>query len=130
MSELRNTPEFIAAAQSVWMTWAVYATMVLGWLFALIVLAYLAYATIDFWGLQVCLSRHQLMVRNTLSGDFFARRMGVGSLNMADVTELKGGRLTTTVTAGEQRVFFSPVDRLDLLIAGIMEYAPQARLEI
>ncbi len=130
IQEMENTPDLFVAAQNGIARWAAYGALSVGWLFAIAVLIYLAYATFDFWGLQVWVSRRQLVVKNTILGDVYKRVTGVGSLDLESVTTISGGRYTTTVTTETERVFFSPVDRLDLLVATVIEYSPRAKLEI
>lgn len=130
LRELQELPEVFASAQGGLSQWLIYGSMGLGWLLALLLLLYLAYATIDIWGLQVWLSPYRIVVKNTVLGELGQSFSGVGSVDLGDVVAIRGQRFSTQIETEHRRVSFSPVDRLELLISRVIEYAPNATLEI
>ncbi len=108
--------------------WLIYLLGGLTILVALLFFFYFFWAVVDVWGLQVHTSKRELRVQNTIMGQAFRRWTGVGSMLMEDVHEIKGAKLYTTVRSKRARVRFSPVDRLDQLIAEILANAKDARI--
>lgn len=100
------------------------------WILAFLLLLYLIAAVIDVWGLQVHLGQSRILVTNTLSGNFMASLFGVGILNMDDIREVKGRAFHTEIKGVTGRIRFTPVDRLDLLIEKLYEYAPEAKFDV
>ncbi|MDJ0836590.1 MAG: hypothetical protein QNK37_08735 [Acidobacteriota bacterium] len=107
---------------------ALYALAIAAVLVALAFFFYLFWGVVDVWGLQVCCSKRELRVQNTITGWSFARLTGVGSVLMEDVAEIKGTKLFTYVHAKSGIVRFSPVDHLDRLIETILTNAKDARI--
>ncbi|PIE90683.1 MAG: hypothetical protein CR997_04525 [Acidobacteria bacterium] len=101
-----------------------------GFLVALFVLFYLFWAMIDVWGLQVQLSPKVIQVRNTISGTRLKRIMGVGEIAFEELISVEGGFYTTRLCSDSESVRFTPVDRIELLIARIMEFAPKANFNV
>lgn len=99
-----------------------------GLLIAVSFLFYFMWAVLDIWGLQVCLSPVELRIQNTITGFAMPRIMGVGSLCMQDIEELRGTRFFTFISGKGKTIRFSPVENVDNLIAGILSHAPDAKV--
>jgi len=110
--------------------WMFYATAITGWLMTLGIFFYLIWMVIDFWGLQVWISPTRVVVRNTLVGSFLSRITGVGELDMERLQRVKGTAAATFLIGDAKRLRVSPVDRLEVLIAKLIEYAESASFEI
>lgn len=118
-------PAVLLSAQEI-PQWVLLLLVASAWIIALVVLVYLGWALVDFWGLQVWINPAKLVIKNTITGGFLTGMMGVGMVDLKDVTEIRGRWFWTRVVEGDTRLRFSPVDRLDLLIAKLMEYAENA----
>jgi len=106
-----------------------YIVGAVGLLLALVILIYLAWTVVDIWGLQVWLSASEIRVQNTITGPYLRRWTGVGVAQMDDIKLLKGGKLATYVATDRERLRFSPVDKVDVLVAAIVKNAKNLRIE-
>ncbi len=128
--EIQNTPEVFAMLGSPESARALFfAVAGLGLVIALAILVYLAWTVVDVWGLQVWLGATELRVQNTITGSFLANLTGVGRVSLEDIRTLKGGKLATYVLTERQSLRFSPVDKVDVLIAGIVKNAKNLRID-
>lgn len=125
--ELNSLPPVFANLESGYL-WIAYLVSGLGILLAVGFLFYFLWAVLDIWGLQVCLSPVELRVQNTITMNLGAKLMGVGSISMDAIEEIRGARFLTYVSGKGRTVRFSPVDQVDSLIAGILTHAPNTRI--
>lgn len=96
---------------------------------ALALFVFLLWAAFDIWGLEVEVSAEGLAVRNTILGRFLKSRTGVGFLKLEEISELKGGKYATQVVGTNRVLRFSPVQKVDKLIAYIIANAPNVRIQ-
>lgn len=104
------------------------AFSILGLALALLILLYFMWALADIWGLQIWVSENEIKVQNTIIGKLFRRFTGVGVMSMEEILEIRGTRLATFVVGSKERLRFSPVDRVDTLIAHLLSNAKNARI--
>lgn len=128
--EMQNLPTIFANLEATQnQNLVTYAVMVLGIVLAGVFLFYFLWALVDIWGLQVCLSPLELRIENTITGSFMGRQMGVGRIAMREIETMRGSKFFTHVKGKGIELRFSPVDNVDKLIASILSYAPDARVE-
>ena len=108
----------------------IYVLMGIGILVAILILLYLFWAVVDVWGIQVHLSPRMVQVKNTVTGNYFKKTMGVGELLFEELEEVEGGFFSTRLVGTQGVIRFSPVERIEFLISKIMEYAPKASFNV
>ncbi len=129
IQDLADLPEVLLHNDNPLLThWLFYFICGLGFLASVAILIYFMWSLIDIWGLQVWVNKVELRVQNTIMGPYFKRWTGVGSLKMEEITELKGTRSKTFVRSKEEKLHFSPVDKVDLLIDDILASSKNATI--
>ena len=127
--ELQDLPTaFLNSGDFAWTRFSTYFIGGLGWLVALLILAYFLFSVVDIWGLQVWVNSKEIRVQNTISGHGFARFTGVGRMTMDEILEIRPKPMVTYLVSQTGQVRFSPVDQIEQLIATIMRHAHQAKI--
>ena len=109
--------------------WAFYLIGGIGLLVGMIILLYFIWNVVDIWGLQVWVNPLELRIENTISGPYLKKWSGVGRIKMEDIQELRGSRSATYVVGATQQLRFSPVDKVDQLIAEILTYTKDVTIK-
>jgi len=107
-----------------------YGLIGIGAFIAVVIMCYLFWAVVDVWGIQVQLSTSRIQVRNTITGMRFKKIMGVGDIPFSELEEVEGGFFSTRLIGTQGVVRFSPVERIEVLIARIMDAAPKATINV
>jgi hypothetical protein len=118
VGEMRSLPSVFQDPDQTF--WALLLGALL-WLLCFALLLLLLAAVLDVWGLQVHLGERHLIVVNTLTGTFLVGVFGVGVVDLAGVSELRGRSLFTEVASPHGRVHFTPVQQVERLITLLHE---------
>jgi hypothetical protein len=130
LQDLESLPAVFANLEGAQLNhWLFYTIAVVSLLVAVFFLFYFLWAVVDIWGLQIWCSNRELRVQNTITGLIFARWMGVGTIAMEHIDAIRGAKFMTYVydKAGN-RVRFTPVYKVDTLIATILSQAKDAKV--
>ena len=101
----------------------------LGLLVGMTILLYFIWNVVDIWGLQVWVSPLELRIQNTIAGPYFNKWTGSGSILMEDIVQLEGSRSATYVIGKDRRLRFSPVEKVDQLIAEILAHSKDVTIK-
>ena len=122
IAEFEDMPvEFAMQGNQELTRWLFFGISGIGFLVALAFLIFFLWWVVDIWGLQVWINRVEIRVQNTITGPYFKRWTGIGKMKMEDIVEVRGGKSATHVSSTGERIRFSPVDRVDVLISEILK---------
>lgn len=125
-----DLPEaFALMSNSAASDWVFYALSGVGLFLAITLLLFFIWNVVDIWGIQVCLSPVELRIENTISGPYFRKWTGIGRIRMEDIVELRGSRSATYVVGKSKQLRFSPVEKVDQLIAEILTYTKNVKIK-
>ena len=125
--ELKEVPGMMAGMGEAQIPdWLVYMLSLLAWLVSLSILLYFLWTVIDFWGLHVSVSPKFVVVSNTIVGASGTKWMGLGTLCMQDIVEVKGTPMATFLVSQACTLRISPVERLEVLVSLLQANAVKA----